>query len=84
MTNWEGIQLEEDIPTDWMLYTQDLVEDFGGGWNLTGVALTPWDGNAGYYDYLILHTEADEAELNGTAVTPQRKLATTWSQIKSK
>jgi hypothetical protein len=84
VTNWEGIQLEEDIPTDWMLYTRNLVEDFGGGWNLTGVALTPWDGNAGYYDYLILHTEPDETELNDTAVTPQRKLATTWSQIKSK
>jgi len=80
VTNWEGIQLEEDIPVDWHLYTRNLVDDFGGGWNLTGVALTPWDGDAGYYDILVLHSEEDEV----VSVTPKGKLATTWSQIKRK
>lgn len=78
VTGWEGIQLEEDIPTEWTVYTRNLVEDFGEGWNLTGIALTPWNGDAGYYDYLILHSEPDEP----TAVTTQDKLAVTWAQIK--
>ena len=80
VTDWPGIQLEEDIPTEWMLYTRNLVEDFGGGWNLTGIALTPWDGNAGYYDSIILHSDPEPP----TAVTPGGKVAVTWAQIKGK
>jgi hypothetical protein len=79
VTNLEGIQLEDDIPAQWMSYTRNMVDDFGGGWNLTGIALTPWDGTAGYYDYLILHTEEDELT---TAVTPDTKLATKWAEMK--
>ena len=32
VTNWEGIQLEADIPADWMVYTKDLTKDFA--WRL--------------------------------------------------
>jgi len=78
VTGWEGIQLSEEIPEEWTLYTRNLVEDFGGGWNLTGVALTPWNGDAGYYDCLVLHSEPDE-----TAVEPQGKIAVTWAKIKN-
>ncbi|MBD3184748.1 hypothetical protein GF312_20875 [Candidatus Poribacteria bacterium] len=82
VTNWPGIQLENDIPEDWMVYTRDLVEDFGANWNLTGVALTPWDGVGGYYDHIILHTDEDEGKIGQFAVEFSGKLTTTWGKIK--
>lgn len=79
VTDWEGIQLEEEIPQDWMMYTRDLTADFAGGWNLTGMALTPWDGVAGYYDSMILHSDPESP----MAVAPEEKLTTTWGQLKN-
>ena len=79
VTNWEGIQLEKDIPKDWKVYTRDLTKDFAKDWNLTGLAYTPWDGNGGYYDYLILSTTEAEGK---TAVESAHKLATTWGSMK--
>lgn len=79
VTGWDGIQLEETIPEGWMMYTRDLVADFGGGWNLTGVALTPWNGVAGYYDFMILHSDPEPP----TAVAPEETLTTTWGQLKN-
>ena len=82
VTNWPGIQLENDIPEDWIVYTQDLVSDFGGGWNLTGLALTPWDGEGGYYDHILLHTEEGEGKIANFSVESSGKLATKWAEIK--
>lgn len=82
VTNWEGIQLEDDIPEEWIVYTRNLVDDFVGGWNLTGVALTPWDGEGGYYDHILIHSEEDEGEIGQLAVESDGKLATTWAGLK--
>jgi len=82
VTNWPGIQLEEDIPEDWMIYTRDLTQDFAKGWNLTGLALTPWDGAGGYYDHIILHTKESEGKIAGNPVEAKGKLATVWGNIK--
>ena len=82
VTDWPGIQLEDDIPEDWMVYTRDLVKDFGGGWNLTGIALTPWNGKGGYYDYILIHTEEGEGRIAQIAVEPRGKLATVWARLK--
>jgi len=82
VTNWEGIQLEKDIPEDWMVYTRDLTEDFVKGWNLTGLALTPWDGAGGYYDHIILHSIEKEGIIAGNPVEAKEKLATAWGNIK--
>lgn len=51
---WEGIMVEDTIPEDWRMFTRNLTEDFAAGWNLTGLAFTPWDGNGGYYDHIVL------------------------------
>jgi len=80
VTDWPGIQLEEDIPADWMLYTRNLTEDFAAGWNLTGLALTAWDGEVAYYDYVILHSDPNEPS---AAVESDGKITTTWAGIKS-
>jgi len=76
---WEGIQLEAEIPTNWRMFTRNLVDDFGAGWSLTGLAFTPWDGNGGYYDHIVLSTTEDEGQ---TAVAPAGKTAATWGDIK--
>ena len=78
---WEpATQLSENIPTDWILHTRNLVEDFGADWNLTGIAFTPWDGDAAFYDFMILHSDPSPL----TAVEPDDgKLSTTWAQLKS-
>jgi len=84
VTDWPGIQLENEIPEKWMVYTLDLVNDFGGGWNLTGMALTPWDGEGGYYDHILLHTDEEEGEggIPRFSVESSGKLATKWAEIK--
>ncbi len=72
-----------EIPEDWILYTRDLTKDFAKGWNLTGLALTPWDGKGGYYDHVMLHSKPDEGKIAGAkAVEARRKLTTVWARIK--
>jgi len=82
VTGWEGIQLENDIPEEWQSYTRDLHKDFGKGWSLTGVALTPWNGEGGYYDHILLHTEENEGGIVQFAVRPEEKLAAVWAELK--
>ena len=81
VTGWDGIQLENDIPEEWVVYTRNWVDDFGGGWNLTGLALTPWNGEGGYYDHILIHSEEDEGKIY-QAVESDGKLATTWAGLK--
>ena len=80
LPGWEGLQLDENVPTDWMVHTVNLVEDFGGDWNLTGIAFTPWDGNAMFFDFMVLHSDPEPP----SAVEPgDGKLLTTWAGLKS-
>jgi len=78
---WPSTQLDEKVPKDWTVYTRDLTKDFVRGWNLTGLALTPWDGK-GYYDYIILTTTEKEAKIVTKAVDSKQKVATVWGNIK--
>lgn len=79
---WPSTQLNEDIPKDWVVYTRDLTKDFAKGWNLTGLAFTPWDGVGGYYDHILLHSKESEGKIVGNAVEAKGKLATEWGKIK--
>jgi hypothetical protein len=76
---WEGIQVDKAIPADWKMFTRDLTKDFKKGWNLTGLAFTPWDGNGGYYDFILLHSDPTPPT---TAVESAGKVATTWGDMK--
>ncbi len=75
---WGSIIVRDELSTDWQLNTRNLVDDFGGGWNLTGMAFTPFDGTAAYYDLIVLHSDPNEV----VAVEPAGKLAATWGQLK--
>lgn len=76
---WASTQVAKDIPKDWRSFTRNLTKDFKAGWNLTGLAFTPWDGT-GYYDMILLTTTEEEGK---TAVEPaSTKATTTWGEMK--
>ena len=76
---WPSTELDAAVPADWKMYTRDLTKDFAAGWNLTGLAFTPWDGNGGYYDFILLHSDPTPPT---TAVESAGKIATTWGDMK--
>jgi len=76
---WPSTELDKAVPADWKMYTRDLTKDFAAGWNLTGLAFTPWDGNGGYYDFILLHSDPTPPT---TAVESAGKVATTWGDMK--
>jgi len=76
--NWNpSIQVLTTIPAQWTSHTQDLFADWGE-FTITGMAFTAWDGNAGLWDDVFLHQDADL-----TPVEPKEKLTTTWAEIKA-
>ena len=78
---WPSTELDAKVPKDWTVYTRDLTKDFAKGWNLTGLALTPWDSK-GFYDYIILTTTEKEVKIPTKAVEANQKVATVWGNIK--
>ncbi len=82
LPGWGSIVLSKDFPDDWVVYTRNMVDDFGGGWKLTGLALTPFDGEGGYYDHIIIHSEENEGQIGPYAIQSQGKLATIWGGLK--
>ncbi|MDP6408766.1 MAG: hypothetical protein QGI46_05270 [Planctomycetota bacterium] len=66
-----AIQVDETFPADWTSLTWDLYESFGEEALLTGVAFTPMDGVAGYFDALYLaRKKSDLRELPGAVPAP--------------
>jgi hypothetical protein len=54
VVNWQpALVFTPNVPAKWELVTRDLFKDFGG-FTLTGIALTPMDGTAGFYDHIYL------------------------------
>lgn len=80
-TGWGAICINEEPPSEWRVYTRDLVEDFGE-FVMTGMALTPFGTDHALYDFIYL--AADEDEFPSQAdVSPKEKIALTWAQIKN-
>ena len=53
--NWTpSIQVSSEIPKDWKIHTRDLFRDWGE-FRLRGIAFSASDGQAGYWDQVILH-----------------------------
>ena len=51
---WAATQVDDNAPGEWTVVTRDLFKDFGGAFNLQGMALTSMDGTAGYFDHIYL------------------------------
>jgi len=58
-TGWESKSVAEKSPAEWQVVTRDLWKDFGVV-TITGVAFTAMDGEAAWFDHILLgRTVAD-------------------------
>ena len=71
-----AFQLNPKLPADWVVITRDLFADFGE-FTLTGIALSPMDGEFALFDHLYLGRTPRDFEL----VRPKQE---TKSAVKAK
>jgi hypothetical protein len=57
-----SLTIDAALPEDWEVVTRDLFADFGE-FTLTGIALSPIDGEFGLFDHLYLGTSVDDFRL---------------------
>jgi hypothetical protein len=67
---WETKTVAETPPAEWTVVTIDLFKDFGKR-EIHGIALTAFDGTAGYFDHIYLARSL--AELDAVDATDFRK-----------
>jgi hypothetical protein len=63
---WPSVSVAEKVPAKWEVVTRDLFKDFGP-LNVTGIAFTPMDGTAGFYDHLYLARTVEDLDKVTTA-----------------
>lgn len=66
---WAANNLAESPPPEWTVVTVDLFKDFGER-EIHGIALTAFDGEAGYFDHIYLGRSI--ADLDSIDATGQR------------
>ncbi|MBC7853233.1 MAG: hypothetical protein IAF94_07340 [Pirellulaceae bacterium] len=87
---WMTQFVAEKPPETWTLVTVDLFKDFGER-TIRGIALTCFDGEAGYFDHIYLGrsvTDLDRIDASGMADAPPREwtaaeLEEKWGAISS-
>jgi hypothetical protein len=63
VVGWGALQVDDKSPGEWTVVTRDLFKDFGNApFLLHGIALTPMDGTAGYYDHIYLGRSIEELD----------------------
>lgn len=67
-----ALQLDEKIPGDWVVVTRDLFADFGA-FTLTGLALSPLDGEFALFDHIYLGRSVRDFELATPALAEKSK-----------
>jgi hypothetical protein len=67
---WTSKTVGESLPAEWQLVTIDLFKDFGER-EIHGIALTTFDGTAGYFDHIYLGRSV--AELDSIDATSLRE-----------
>lgn len=73
---WASQTVAESTPGEWALVTIDLFKDFGER-EIHGIALTTFDGPAGYFDHIYLGRtieELDAIDATGLHVAAPKKL----------
>ena len=58
---WAANNVAESPPAEWTLVTLDLFKDFGER-EIHGIALTAFDGEAGYFDHIYLGRTIDDLD----------------------
>lgn len=70
----QALKLDENLPSEWTVVTRDLFADFGE-FTFTGLALSPLDGEYGYFDHIMLApTVADLDAAESVAGTLSRRV----------
>ncbi|MBL8798159.1 MAG: HEAT repeat domain-containing protein [Planctomycetia bacterium] len=60
---WNALSVDDKSPGEWTVVTRDLFKDFGNApFLLHGMALTPMDGTAGYFDHIYLGRSIEELD----------------------
>jgi len=59
---WAAVQVDENAPGEWTVVTRDLFKDFGGAFLLRGMALSPVDGDAGFFDHIYLGRSIEDLD----------------------
>ena len=80
-----SIQGNKKAPEKWEVHTRDLIKDWKdlakGGFVISGIAFTAWDGKAGLWDHVAFH-QTPEDPIAPKAVDTKAKLAVKWAEIK--
>ncbi len=63
-----ALQVAPELPGEWVVVTRDLFADFGA-FTLTGLALTPMDGEFALFDHIYLGRSVRDFELATPALT---------------
>jgi hypothetical protein len=58
---WTSQTVSDKLPTEWTVVTIDLFKDFGER-EIHGIALTTFDGTAGYFDHIYLAPSIEELD----------------------
>jgi hypothetical protein len=61
VVGWQSKEVSNQLPAEWTVVTRDLFADYGS-FRLTGFALTPMDGTAGYFDHVYLARSLEDLE----------------------
>jgi hypothetical protein len=73
---WSGVRVADELPDDFVVVTRDLAADFGE-FTLTGIGLTPNDGECAWFDHIYLAKtleDFDRIEVSPKK-SPERKFA---------
>jgi hypothetical protein len=87
---WESKMVAETLPQEWTVVTIDLFKDFGER-EIHGIALTTFDGTAGYFDHIYFArsvAELDAIDATGLGAGEPLKLTPDeveqhWGQLTS-
>jgi hypothetical protein len=78
---WESLTLSDKLPTEWTLVTIDLFKDFGER-EIHGIALTTFDGVAGYFDHIYLGRTVEELDaIDATGLSGKGPLKLTDDEV---
>lgn len=71
--NWQpATSVAQKVPAQWEVVTRDLFKEHGA-FTLTGVALTPFDGDAGLFDHVLLGRTVEDLDRATATATGRDK-----------
>lgn len=78
---WATQSVGDTLPTDWTVVTIDLFKDFGER-EIHGIALTTFDGTAGYFDHIYLARSMEELDrIDATGLSGGEPLKLTPEEV---